>query len=467
MTKRTELWPIEGYIDFSSPAGKFAYAPNEMQLYPMISAEPIWGKPLLSGRQVDLIEPEYAKATISVVRGCNLGCRYCVYGALPPSEMRLMTSETGRAIIDYLCDAFGNTKRITLSFTSNGEPGLNLNTIEAIKAYCRAKTAEGGYPEFRFTFATNAIPLSKDTIERYLGEEDQDLFFSVDGPPSLHNLLRITRSGRGSYDSTISKVAFYRERYERYGKGFSSSTVLTAQDENFDEIVLHLDALGFEYIVMRPIRGATDSEFGLNKTTLPLFQRGYARMLDLIEERALVGDIGLLYKVCNRYDFFGRLFSALLLGEERVQGCPGCPPKHSDISRYSLVFDTDGKVYFPCRDFIGRGEFFLGSVFSGVNLDHVREVMKRARATERAVCQACWAHSMCGGSCYDAALAATGSIEDPDKHLCELTRYLAERAAKLAHALVVRQPQTAEVLIRRAISVSPWARDIGFEEASV
>lgn len=452
-------------IMFQSAVGSFFYVPDEMQLYPRIDTLPQWNKPLLTGRRVDLIEPDYAKATISVVTGCNLGCSYCLYGALSRTGMRMMTPETGRAIIDYLCGTFGGTtKRITLSLTSNGEPTLNLGTIEAIKTYCRTKTAEGG-PEFRFNFSTNAILLTTETLERYLVEKDQDVFFSIDGPPHLHDCLRITRSGVGSYNKTADKIAFYRERYEQYDKGFSSSTVLTARDERFDKILIHLDDLGLEYIVMRPIRGAKDGDFALNENTLPIFKRGYARMLDLIEERAVAGDLGLLHKVCNRYDFFGRLFSALLLGEERVQGCPGCPPKHSDISRYSLVFDTDGKVYFPCRDFIGREEYCLGSVFSKVDLGRVREVMRRIHAPGRPICQACWARTMCGGSCYNAALAATGTIEEPDQDLCELTRYLAERAVQLAHALVTRHPQAIEMLTQRAISVSPWVREQEAEEA--
>lgn len=446
----------DDFLRFESSAGPFAYAPEEMQLYCIHNTEPDWTRPLLSRSYCRSPISNYAKATISVVTGCNLGCDYCVFGQLSANETRFMLPETGRAIVDYLCNAFGSDiERITLSFTSNGEPSLNLGTIEAIKTYCREKTATGG-PEFRFNFATNAMPLSLETIERYLSEEDQAIFFSIDGPPRLHNCLRVTRSGKGSYDESLQKIAFYRERYEKYDKGFSSSTVLTAEDESFDEILLHLDALNLEYIVMRPIRGIKHSALGLNQTTLPIFQRGYARMIDLLEDKALAGELDLLYKVCNRYDFFGRLLSALLLGEERVQGCPGCPPKHSDIARYSLVFDIDGQVYFPCRDFIGRKEFSLGSVFSEVDLHRVRDVMEQVRSNRRPMCQACWARSMCGGGCYNAALAATGTLEEPDEDLCKLISYLAERAIRLAYLLCQRQPQALSSLIERALEVSPW-----------
>ena len=455
----------ERYMRFKSKVGAFAYALHDMQLYSLNGNLPSPGTPLLSRPRFDYIETKYAKATISVVTGCNLGCSYCTFGKLPPIMLQKMTPDTGRAIIDYLCAIFGSRcKRITISFTSNGEPSLNLETIEAIKAYARRNTTEANAPEFRFNFATNSIPLSIETLEQYLAEKDQDIFFSTDGPAELHNQLRASRDSKDSYTEVATKIAYYRHKYDKYQKGFSCSTVLTALDSDFKRILLHLDAMGFEYIVMRPIRGFKNTDIGLNRDTLRIFLQGYKGLLDSLEERALSGNIDLLHKICNRYDFFGRLLSALLLGEERVQGCPGCPSKYSDIAHYALVFDVDGQVYFPCRDFIGREEFRIGSVFTKIDLKRVREVMNRLRATERPSCRGCWARTMCGGGCYNAALAANGDISEPDDNLCILIRYLAYRALQLVHELGILQPNLLQALTQRAISVSPWAREVEEEE---
>ena len=448
------------YIVFASMAGEFAYVPDEMQLYPLVEGEPDQARPFLTERRFAFIEPDHARATISVVSGCNLACRYCPIGVMPHQAVRRMTPATGRAIIDYLCREFGSkVKRISLSFTSNGEPSLNLETIKAIKEYCRERMSESGMLQFKFYFATNAIPLSEEEICALCEDPDHDLFFSIDGPPDIHDRIRLTPRSSGSYAKSARKMEFYRQHCQGRGKEFVSSTVLTALDEHFDRILLHLDEMGFERIVIRPIRGSTETQFGLNEDTLPIFLTGYQRLVDLVEIRALNGDIGLLYKVCNRYDFFGRLLCALLLGEERLQGCPGCPPQYTDMARYSLVFDVDGSVYFPCRDFIGREEYYLGSVFTNVNLDRLREIMELIKAPNRPACQACWARTLCGGSCYNAALWSTGQLQEPDDNLCKLTKYLAERVIKLTHSLASHQPGLLSRLASHAIDVSPWVQE--------
>jgi len=448
--------PSANLRSMRSEAGPFLYDPASMQIFVGANSQ----IPLLPGRSAAVVAEDYARATINVVKGCNLGCQYCPYGSSGPDrgKMEKMPVEVGRAVIDFLCTTFRTqVKQIKISFTPNGEPSLNLDTIQAIKTYARALSDQHlEFPRFRFNFATNAIALTDAALSQLGEDPDQDVFFSVDGYPELHDRIRPMCGEKSSYELVASKVQFYRDRCRTWGKRLISSTVLTALDERFDQILTHLDHMGFESIVMRPIRGFNDTPLGLNPSTVQVFLNGYRRMIDIIEQSALSGDIRLLQKVCNRYDFFGRLFATLILGEERQQGCPGCPPNYSNIVRYSLVFDTNGDVYFPCRDFVGLPDYCLGNIFGSVNLNRMEEVMETLRTINRPACRDCWARTLCGGGCYNAALLSTGQIIEPDANLCRVILYLAERAVQLAHAMAIRQPDKLQHLMTYAKRMSPW-----------
>jgi uncharacterized protein len=440
-----------------SPEGKILFQPDTMRVTTEIPS----ADDLLQGRAIPAGAPDFVRATINVVKGCVAACLYCPYGSSASAGRRILKMEAGigRRIVDFLCRAFPDATLFRLSFTPNGEPSLNMPVIEAIKAHAARKSErEGSLVRFRFNFATNAIPLDFESLESLGSDPKQDVFFSIDGFPELHDRIRGMSGDRGSYDIIAPKVAHYREHCREWGKILGSSTVLTALDPRFDDILLHLEKLGFESIVMRPIRGANDASWGLNPQSVEVFLEGYRRMIDLVEERAVRGDIDLLLRITNRYDFFGRLLSALILGEERLQGCPGCAPGCSDYSRTSLVFDVNGDVYYPCRDFIGRPEYLLGNIDGAVDLDRMRREMDRLSTVRRPACRACWARTLCGGGCYNATLLSTGQVFEPDANLCRIITYLAERAIRLAARLAILQPEKLETLRNAAAGSSPWRR---------
>jgi len=440
-----------------TPEGVVHFRPDTME----VTTGDRSAGPLFEGSSLPQGSPDFVRATINVVKGCNAGCLYCPYGfsGAAPAPLKKMEAETGRAVIDFLLRTFPEVTLFRFSFTPNGEPSLNIPVMEAIKAHAGMRGEQNGNRiRFRFNFATNAIPLDMETLNRLGGDPGQDVFFSIDGFPELHDRIRAVSGDRGSYEIIAPKVSRYRERCREWGKTMGSSTVLTALDPRFDLILLHLREMGFESIVMRPIRGANETTWGLNDETVDVFLDGYSRMIDLIEGMAVEGDVDLILRIANRYDFFGRLFSALVLGEERRQGCPGCAPGCSDFSRTSLVFDVNGDVYFPCRDFIGRPEYLLGNIEGAVDLDRMRQSMEELSTSYRPACRVCWARTMCGGGCYNATLLSTGQVFDPDPNLCLIITYLAERAIRLAARLAQLQPEKLELLRKAAAGSSPWTR---------
>ena len=124
---------------------------------------------------------------------------------------------------------------------------------------------------------------------------------------------------------------------------------------------------------------------------------------------------------------------------------------------YSLVFDVNGDVYFPCRDFIGCDEYRIGSIYREVDLGRLRQVMEQVDVARRPACQGCWANTMCGGTCYNAAFLCSGQIVEPDRDLCEVTRYLGMRALQLVVNLHNNQPSLLAELIEFARAHTPWA----------
>jgi radical SAM protein with 4Fe4S-binding SPASM domain len=296
------------------------------------------------------------------------------------------------------------------------------------------------------------MAISESDMLELMRDPTMAIFFSIDGPPEVHNAIRSGKRQENPYAILVKRLGTYKESYRLYGKSLVSSTVLTALDVRFDRIFTHLEELGFESLVFRPIRGSKEQPLGLNASSLPVFVRGYDSLIDHLERRAIRGDLTGLRLVLNPYDSFGRLLYVLLRGEERRQGCPGCMPGQEDPAYHSLVIDVNGDVYYPCRDFVCFNEYRIGNIYDTVDIAILQQTMGRLDIGSRPGCCTCWAGALCGGGCYNAAFLSTRQVLLPDEDLCELIRHLATRALQLLVRLHESQPDQLRGLVESSLS---------------
>ena len=150
---------------------------------------------------------------------CNLRCKYCFASTGDFHGPRgLLPVETGKRALDWLVAHSGNRKNLEVDFFG-GEPLMNFGALKEIVAYGREIEKRTG-KVFWFTTTTNCIGLT-DEVADYLNEEMHNVVLSIDGRREVHDFMRPTINGKGSYDLVLKNaLAFGLKGRVAHGIGF-------------------------------------------------------------------------------------------------------------------------------------------------------------------------------------------------------------------------------------------------------
>ena len=153
--------------------------------------------------QINARNPVVKALCLHIAHDCNLKCVYCFAEEGEYHGHRsLMSSEVGKAAIDFLIANSGSRKNLEVDFFG-GEPLMNFEVVKEIVAYARAIEQEKG-KNFRFTITTNGILLN-DEIQAYINQNMHNVVISLDGRKEVNDKMRPRAGGQGSYDVIVPK----------------------------------------------------------------------------------------------------------------------------------------------------------------------------------------------------------------------------------------------------------------------
>ena len=141
---------------------------------------------------------------LHIAHTCNLNCEYCFASqGKYHGERALMSLEVGKRAIDFLIENSGSRVNLEVDFFG-GEPLMNFEVVKEIVAY--ARSIEKKYNKnFRFTLTTNGMLVDDDVIE-FANKECHNVVLSLDGRKEIHDNLRKTVNGKGSYEPTLTII---------------------------------------------------------------------------------------------------------------------------------------------------------------------------------------------------------------------------------------------------------------------
>lgn len=359
--------------------------------------------------------PVVKSLCLHMAHDCNLRCRYCFAGTGAFGHDRgLMSLEVAEKAIDFLIANGGTRKHAEVDFFG-GEPLLNMDVVRGTVRYIRKKEAETG-KVFRLTLTTNAILLDEKALA-FLNEESIALVLSVDGRRDVHDRMRPFAGGAGSYDMTMARV---RDAVaSRHDKNYYVRGTYTAYNLDFAADVLSLVDEGFTQLSVEPVV-AHDEAYALREEHLPELFRQYDLLAAAYLERRAQG---------RGFDFF-HFNVDLQQGPCLAKRLSGCGAGHE----YYAVTPT-GELY-PCHQFVGRDEFCVGNVFTGLERQELRDSFRQCHVLKKEECRACWARFYCSGGCHANAVSFSGSIEHPYRLGCELQKKRLECAIAVQSALI-------------------------------
>ncbi len=361
--------------------------------------------------------PEVKALCLHVSHDCNLRCRYCFADEGAYHSVReVMSFETAKAAIDFLLRESGNRKVLEVDFFG-GEPLMNFDVVKRTVYYAKEEAAKLG-KRFLFTTTTNGLLLDDETVA-FLNEEMENVVLSVDGRKEVHDAVRKTVNGKGSFDAVIGKIKqFVKARGDKH---YYVRGTFTAKNLDFSKDVLFLADNGFDSISLEPV--VTDiPDLQIREEHLPTIEAEYEKLCDEYIRREAEGR-GFLF-----FHFHVDLEGGPCLAK-RVSAC-GAGNEY-----FSVV--PNGDIY-PCHQFAGDAAWRMGNVFEGKLDGRLREKFARSCLFTRKKCGDCFAKFICSGGCSANNYHYSGDIDEPYPMTCVMMKkriecamhVLAERKAR-------------------------------------
>ena len=339
---------------------------------------------------------------LHVAHTCNLNCEYCFAAqGKYHGDRAVMSLEVGKASIDFLIKHSGTRRNLEVDFFG-GEPLMNFDVVKEIVAYARSIEKEHN-KNFRFTLTTNGVLVDDEVIE-WANRECHNVVLSLDGREEVHDRLRKTVNGKGSYATIVPKFQHFVEKRE--GNGYYLRGTYTRNNLDFTNDIFHMIDRGFDQLSMEPVVCAPEDPYALHAEDLPVLFEQYEILAKAQIERRREGKPFTFYHYMLNLEHGPCVY-------KRISGC-GSGTEYMAVTPW-------GDLY-PCHQFVGEEEYKLGDLWKGVTNTALRDEFKLCNAYARPDCADCWARMYCSGGCAANAYHATGSIKGVYEYGCELFR---------------------------------------------
>lgn len=367
---------------------------------------------------VKVIPPksEHIKALcLHICHDCNLRCKYCFAGTGDYKGHReFMSEEVALKAIDFLIENSGNRKILETDFFG-GEPLLNFDVVKKTVEYANEKAAKLG-KKFLFTMTTNGV-LLKGEIADWLNENMENVVLSLDGRQEIHDEVRKTVNGKGSFDVIIEN--FKNFVANRGDKSYYIRGTFTNKNLDFAKDVLFMADSGFKEISLEPVVLEKGHELAITEQMLPEIKEEYKRLAREYIKRRKEG------KGFHFFHFTIDLEGGPCLAK-RVNAC-GAGNEYFSVTPV-------GDIY-PCHQFADKPEFYMGNVFEGKINPEIRSKFKNSSLFTREGCEDCFARYHCSGGCAANNYVFNGDINKPYKQTCEMLKARTECAMHILSSL--------------------------------
>lgn len=328
--------------------------------------------------------------TFIVTKDCQLACKYCYLVGKNSKER--MSFDVARKAVDYLLGdrELFNEPSVVFDFIG-GEPFLEIDLIDRVCDYIKLRLYELDHPWFdsyRFSFATNGIMYDDERVQRFIKKNyaHVSIGITIDGTKRKHDLQRVYKSGKGSYDDVVKNIPLWTEQF----RGVATKvTVGSADIPYIKESVLHLYDLGIH-------------EVNINCVFEKVWREGDDRLLE--EQLVALADEIIDRKLYEDYtcSFFSNLIGKPIDPADNQNWCG---------AGRMLSVDAVGNFY-PCTRFAAyslrsKGPIIIGNIYDGINQNLLRPFLtldRRSQSTDECIrCEVASGCAWCQGENYDAA----------------------------------------------------------------
>ena len=338
---------------------------------------------------------------LNVSHLCNLRCEYCFAdGGTYNGAAENMSLDVALKAIDMIVSKSANRHNLEVDFFG-GEPLLNFDVVKKTVEYARS-IEKAHNKNFRFTITTNAMLLNDEIID-FFNKEMYNVVVSIDGRRSVHDCVRKTASGKGSFDTAIKNALRFKQL--RKGQYYIRGTY-TALNKDFSKDVLFLNDLGFDQLSIEPVVLPENHRLAIKKEDIEQLKAEYDKLAEAYVERRK-GE-----KWFNFFHFMLDIYNGPC-ESKRLVGC--------GAGNDYVAVAPNGNIY-PCHQFDGEKDYVIGNVLDGTFNTEIPKFFAESNLLRKDKCCNCWAKYYCSGGCAANAIKYGGGINKPYELSCELMR---------------------------------------------
>ncbi|MDD7632113.1 MAG: radical SAM peptide maturase, CXXX-repeat target family [Parabacteroides sp.] len=344
--------------------------------------------------------------TFIVTKECQLACKYCYLVGKNSKER--MSFDIAKEAIDYILsnNKLFSEHSVIFDFIG-GEPFLEIDLIDKICDYIKLTLYEREhiwFNSYRFNFSTNGLMYSDTRVQRFIQKNYQHLSIgiTIDGTRKKHDLNRIYKNGKGSYDDVVKNIPLWLKQFP------NASTKVTISSEDIPyikESVLHLYGLGIK-------------EVNINCVFENVWKEGdddlFENQLMLLADAIIDNDMYKEYMCSFFQQNIGRPLDCTLQNENWCG------------AGRMLAIDAQGNFY-PCTRFAQyslreKPAIVIGNIKDGIDKNKLRPFLSLDRCTQSTQdcidCDVAEGCAWCQGENYDAA--DTNTIYQRSTAICKM-----------------------------------------------
>jgi uncharacterized protein len=324
--------------------------------------------------------PPVRSLSLAVAQKCNLGCAYCYaqqgdFGEAPKN----MPLETALAAVDFLFSEATSGDRVSLAFLG-GEPLFNRPVLRAAAEHAAQLAARMGV-QIGFSITTNGTLLTPGDGE-FFDRHGFAVTISLDGLGAIHDRLRPSKTGEGSYERVMARVKPLLAT--QYRMQMTARVTVTPRNLQLRDTLDEFVRLGFHSVGFSPM---LSSPSGVDELTASDLERMLEEMITCgteFERQTIAG---------RRYPFLNvaNALAQLHRGTHRPYPC-GAGAGYFGVS-------AEGELS-ACHRFVKDERGSMGHLKTGIDRVRQADWLAERHVHRQEPCRGCWARYLCGGGCH-------------------------------------------------------------------
>lgn len=375
------------------------------------------------------------KLIVFVSEACNLRCRYCYVMRPGTTRKALMSADAARALAQRI---FGDGGFCNYVQFFGGEPTLNMPAIRAfVGEVCRLFKDRNLARLPQFGIVTNGTSRHSPEMVEYCRQHNIAVTVSMDGPRHIHDALRNTVHGEGTYDAVSMTIDSLLRTKLPIAVEMVYTSLHIDKECSIVDLFKFIETLGVKKLIFHTAYPPAPLEL------CPFDDDHFGRLVRFHVDAVDWWFSSLLQGCLILKDvYFKDLLVPLLDGGGAGVAGGNCP-----AGRRDLAVAPNGDVY-SCHLLYGMSQFCLGNILlAGCALRvetglpfQAGDLPQCADCYVRYWCQPCGALNLSWGNAWAA----------PDRE-CTLRRAVLSRLGELAFAHLVIPSNAITDVLRQAV----------------